>query len=252
MSERQKVVALMEAAHRIQWVTKPIFTPKIRDVERYPLFYPEGVEYLRDAGRHLGTAGGCGSFSLVLAKTLEAAGFEYRLAQMVCNGTDAACHILVEAKVNEKWVVLDPLFNQTFTTPEGELASFDEVGSDWDTYKLQVPQWRRTAPPASEQHYPTDFYDYGGVRYTNWQKVPVLMPAVYSALKGLLGEQQASHISLRTYVLDINRVHLWESVFVLFLGVSLLVARLRALSGKRGLSTKERERPDLPEADSAE
>ena len=133
-------------------------------------------------------SGACGSYSMVLARVLQGYKFEVRIAQMKSNGSFAA-HNIVEVKTNHGWVVLDPLFDTYFVDPAKKLASFSEVKDDWSYYKSQLPQG-----------YDMN-YRYEDVRYSNWSKIPVLLPSFKKILDLTIGKDNADTISLRTYFL---------------------------------------------------
>ncbi len=132
--------------------------------------------------------GACGSFSMVLARVLQGYQYDVRIAQMKSKGTFAA-HNIVEARTRHGWVVLDPLFDVSFVKPTAELASFEDVRNNWNYYKKQVPQ----------------DYDmnnqYEDVRYTNWKKIPVILPAIKRVLDLSLGKKEADTVSVRTLFL---------------------------------------------------
>jgi hypothetical protein len=144
---------------------------------------------LEPASMDLMTArGACGSFSMVLARILQSYKFRVRVAQMKSDGVFAA-HNLVEVLTDHGWVVLDPLFDVSFTKPSHELASFKDVKENWSFYKSQLPPG-----------YNMD-YDYEDVRYSNWTKIPIILPAIKKMLDLTLGKEKADGISLRTYFL---------------------------------------------------
>jgi hypothetical protein len=132
--------------------------------------------------------GACGSFSAVLCRVMNTMGFTTRFAQMKVDGKYGG-HIIIEAKAVNGWVVLDPLYNLCFTRPDGHLASFNDVKADWRWYKGQVPA-------GYDQR-----YKYEGVRYNNWNKIPLLMPALKKTLSLFISEEQIGQISLRSYFL---------------------------------------------------
>ena len=132
--------------------------------------------------------GACGSFSYVLARILNQMSIPTRFAQMKVNG-EYGGHILVEAFNGKKWVVLDPSYDLAFRKQDGTLASFNEVQNNWKHYAAQVP----------EGYNPV--YAYSGVQYTNWEKVPVLMPALKQVLNITMGEEEASVFSIRNLFL---------------------------------------------------
>jgi hypothetical protein len=49
-------------------------------------------------------------------------------------------------------------------------------------------------------------YNYAGVRYTNWTKIPVIMPAIKKVLD-FTAPEFASTFSVRRYVLNVYRVY---------------------------------------------
>jgi hypothetical protein len=105
---------------------------------------------------------------------MQTAGYEIRIAQMVCDGFPG-CHVVVEAKLAHGWVVGDPLYDLTFRRPtDGRLASFAEVKADWNLYRLQAPN----------DYDPS--YDYDGVRYTNWDRIPYVTRALHGVLRAVL------------------------------------------------------------------
>lgn len=161
--------------------------------------------------------GACGSNSLVLARLLMELDYPVRIAQMIVNN-NFGVHIVVEARVNGKWVVLDPLYDLCFRKPNGQMASFDEAGKDWANFKTQLPEGYNTA------------YNYAGVRYTNWDKVPVLLPALYKMLAFVKGDQWADHISLRVLILRKFKFFL---IFSIVGFAVLLSTRIRHSKGNR-------------------
>ena len=146
-------------------------------------------EMLEPASFDLMTArGACGSFSMVLARVLQGYNYDVRIAQMKSRGVYAA-HNIVEARTDHGWVVLDPLYDVYFIKPSAQLASFEDVRSNWSYYRQQVPSSYEMT------------YDYEDVRYTNWTKIPVVLPAVKKVLDQILGKPVADTISMRTYFL---------------------------------------------------
>jgi hypothetical protein len=145
-------------------------------------------------------SGACGSYSLVLARVLQGYKFNVRIAQMKSNGSFAA-HNIVEAKTDHGWVVLDPLFDTYFIKPSKQLAGFSDVKDNWSYYQSQLP---------------ADYnmnYRYEDVRYTNWSKIPILLPSIKKILDASLGKEQADTISLRTYFL--RKYNLFFDLFLI-------------------------------------
>jgi hypothetical protein len=157
--------------------------------------------------------GACGSYSIVLARILQGYKFAVRIAQMKSNGVYAA-HNIVEAFSNHGWVVLDPLFDLYFINPAGKMASFDDVKNDWNFYKRQVPAGYDMS------------YSYEGVRYSNWSKIPIVLPAVKKMLDFTLGKEKADKISLRVYFLRKYSICFSILLVVFFLVFSYTLVRL--------------------------
>jgi hypothetical protein len=132
--------------------------------------------------------GACGSYSYTLSRLLNELNITNRIAQMKVNDLYGG-HIIVEAKTSKGWVVLDGSYDLYFKNANGQLASFNDVQHNWNYYRTQVP---------SGYNYQ---YNYAGVRYTNWDKIPVVMPALKSILKLAIGEEAVNELSLRTVFL---------------------------------------------------
>lgn len=132
--------------------------------------------------------GACGSYSLVMARLLKELDIDVRMVQMKV-GEVYAEHNIVEAKYKSSWIVLDPLYDLFFKRADNSLASFADVQHNWEYYKNQLPR-------GYNQN-----YRYEGVRYTNWNKIPVVMPAVKKTLDWVIGKEKADTFSLRVYML---------------------------------------------------
>lgn len=146
--------------------------------------------------------GACGSFSYVLSRLLEEMEIDCRIAQMKANGQYGS-HMVVEAKTQQGWVVLDPIFDQYFVNADGSLASFADVKANWGRFSKQVNASYDLA------------YAYEDARYTNWNKVPVVMPAIKKVLYWTIGKKETDGLSIRS--LFLRKYH------VLFLTTLLLL-----------------------------
>jgi hypothetical protein len=169
--------------------------------------------------------GACGSASAILLRILESNGYEVRFGQMKVNNVDGG-HIIIETRKNsDNWIVLDPLFNCCFKKPDGQLASFKDVHNNWNYYKQQVPI-----------NYPKE-YKYEEVRYTNWNKVPVLGHSIKRILTFSLGKEATEQISLRPLLQKKFQVLFYMiqiiAVPVLLLNVMLVSKKIRRHSKKR-------------------
>jgi hypothetical protein len=163
------------------------------------------------------TRGACGSYSEVLARILQTYDLPVRIAQMKAGGVYAA-HNVVETMVRQRWVVLDPTFNLCFVRPDGALASFADVSKDWSYYSRQVPPGYNPA------------YRYEDVRYFNWTKIPVVLPALRSLLNKVIGPERTNGISLRTMFLNSFSVCLYVLLAIYFPLLLITIRKLAAHS----------------------
>ena len=132
--------------------------------------------------------GACGSYAFILSRILTELDIQNRIVQMKVNGLNSG-HIVIEAKTNNGWVILDGSYNLYFKKPDGTLASFAEVRKNWSYYSSQLPPGYNTR------------YNYEDVRYTNWDKIPIIMPLIRSVITFIAGRDAANHLSLRTFFL---------------------------------------------------
>ena len=180
-SEDSVMVKAMHLCHDLLIAREPVFEGKQFRGFESGLLEPASLDLMT-------ARGACGSYSMVLARILQGYHYPVRIAQMKSGGVFAA-HNIVEAKTLHGWVVLDPLFDVCFVNPSNKLAGFDEVKNNWDYYKPQLPSG-----------YDMN-YRYEDVRYSNWTKIPIVMPALKKMLDLTIGKQKADTISLRTYFL---------------------------------------------------
>ena len=179
--------------------------------------------------------GACDSYADVLCETLTTLGFESRIAQMKVNGRFGG-HIITETLTSSGWVVLDASSDQSFTTPQGRLASFKEVSANWNYYKQQTGK-----------NYNPD-YTYSDVRYTNWDKIPVIMPLIRKALVLTIGSSRTKAISIIPKVLRRYAIyyHLLLSSF-LALAATLLLKLFIRVRKRRPFGYSSTLSPESPE-----
>ncbi|HEY4337165.1 MAG TPA: hypothetical protein VGM89_14745 [Puia sp.] len=168
---------------------------------------PEAGIFRSTAVDLMTASGACGSYSQVLARIIDSYHYPVRIAQMKANGHFGA-HNIVEVYTGSRWVVLDPTFNLSFIRPDHRLANFDDVHNNWSFYSKQVPD-----------DYDLN-YKYEDVRYTNWTKIPVILPAMKKTLSLFLGADRVNYFSLRahfmnTYMVCFNIVLIIEIGFLL-------------------------------------
>ena len=212
------VVKVMHACNSLLSSRSAVFTNQPLDGFKVDLLQPASIDLMT-------AKGACGSYSMVLARTLVNYDFPVRIAQMKAKGIFAA-HNIVEVKTEKGWVVLDPLFNVYFIKPDLTLASFQDVKNNWDYYKKQVP-------PKYDMT-----YRYEDVRYSNWGKIPLILPAIKKILDLVIGKQKADTISMRMYFLKIYDFCFY---LILVLYIPILILTIREL-----IKTKVFPQPNIP------
>jgi hypothetical protein len=133
---------------------------------------------------------------------------------------------VLEVNTNTGWAVLDPTFDVYFKKPNAGMASFADVEGNWKYYTSQLPAGYDTS------------YKYEDVRYTNWEKIPILLPAVKKTLDFLLGEQRAGKISMRTYFLKVYDIYFYLTL--------LIYIPIFFVTFKRFVKTKVFPKSDIP------
>lgn len=180
-SQDSVAIKVMHSIHNLLAYRNTIFEGKQFDGIKSEFIEPTSIDLMT-------AKGACGSFSLVLARVLQGYHYDVRIAQMK-SGDKFAAHNIVEFRTGHGWVVLDPFYDVYFINPAGQLASFDDVKNNWNYYMNQLP-------PGYDLN-----YKYEDVRYANWTKIPVILPAIKKIMDLTLGKEAADKISIRTYFL---------------------------------------------------
>ena len=175
--------------------------------------------------------GACGSYSEVLGRMIASYDYPVRIGQMKARGASAA-HTVLEVWTESSWIVLDPTYDLYFIRPDHRIASFEDVERNWPLYATQVPEGYNKE------------YQYEGVRYTNWSKIPILMPFCKMLLDISIGQARADKICLRSHFLSPYRT-LYH--VLLYIYISLLALQCVRLYRKRFLRSKTR-KIDLPDS----
>jgi hypothetical protein len=172
---------------------------------------PQGGIF-RSTAIDLNTAdGACGSYSEVLARLLKTFDYKVRIGQMMADGKFGA-HVIVEAYTGSRWVALDPSYNLYFVRPDSRLAGIADIRGNWGYYSHQTPAGYNPK------------YRYEQVRYTNWSKIPILMPALKQMLTWTIGEQRTNGISLRVLFLNVYDIYFY---IILAMEICLLLMTIR-------------------------
>ncbi|NDA63374.1 MAG: hypothetical protein EBX50_15240 [Chitinophagia bacterium] len=159
--------------------------------------------------------GACGNYSHVLAELCQAAGFESRIVQLMRN-YQFGSHIIVEAKVDGRWAAADALYKIIYYNQDSSLASLEQVQAQG----LNLTQIPKGYPYSS---------DYSNYRYTNWQKIPFLMPMLRRFLVAIKGDAWVSTLCLRSYFLNFHQFNLvvFSIMYVILMVITVLIALKR-------------------------
>ena len=155
-------------------------------------------------GDHLAAAcGECGAYAGILARTAQLAGWEVRLVQIL-DPNETCLHVANELRTTDGWMFVDAMFEVV-----GQPASGSGV---LDAPALAV-HWREHPEEATEE-----YARYGWIperyRYTNWQAIPLVLPAVRKVLETVKGTRWVDGVSLRTYSLNMHRVRMWLALTI--------------------------------------
>ncbi len=131
----------------------------------------------------------CGSYTAVFTRLAQAAGYSVRIAQMRCGATKG-CHMLNEVLLDGRWVVMDAYYNLVLTNPDGLPATFADISGRFGRYESQLP-------PEYDRN-----FDFSGVTRTNWEKYPLVLPAIRRVAVWLSSEEAVAGFSARTYLMN--------------------------------------------------
>lgn len=210
-SESQKIKALTAETHELLKDRAKVFantgTVSIRD------------SWLDSADVHLLDGRGiCRSHASVLGRMLDRAGIYFRVVRIYFPASDRwACHLAIEAKADGKWRAIDPFDNLVFP------VDYVELSRHWDAYK-------DLAPPGYDRH-----LDKAEVFYTNWYRIPVIMPAIKKVLDWTAPDL-ASNFSLRRYLLNVYRVYEVGLLLLVLVVATFFLLRLAIVRSRKALS----------------
>lgn len=199
------LIRSMQACHKLMQSRADVFVGKSKTLG------PQAGIFRSTAVDLNTTDGACGSYAEVLARVIRDYDYPVRIAQMMVNGKYGA-HIVVEAYDGNHWVALDPSYNVYYIRPDGHLASIADIRGNWSYYRHQTPP----------DYVPA--YQYENVRYTNWSKIPILMPALKKVLTGIIGSEKTNHLSLRVLFLRVYDIYFY---IILVLEIALLLGTIR-------------------------
>jgi hypothetical protein len=211
-SQRQQETSPLAIAKSLMNYTY-LSLPK-KSPSKTPYYFSDLLDkFPRTTTSNISKGGGCGYSSMVLADLLKTVGFKVRIASMFCENI-FGCHVFVEAKIDGKFIILDPTYNLTFTNESGTPMGFDEVKENWGLL-------RKSLPKRYNQN-----YDYENVQYTNWSK-NLLTKFLYGFSRSIL-QIDPKNISLRAYLLDVYKIYFYIliSVFIFLTIISFSLSRI--------------------------
>jgi hypothetical protein len=128
--------------------------------------------------------GGCGSHTRVVVALLQASGVRCR-PLFLLDDRGRSIHTVVQALIGGRWVVSDALYGIVYRTRDGRLATAADLAADTANF------WAQTR---SHGDYSREF-DYDRVSIMNWQKLPVVLPALGAALELVAGRERVAEIA---------------------------------------------------------
>jgi hypothetical protein len=143
--------------------------PSARDVVKY------GCDY----------RGGCGSSSRVVIALLDAEGIPSR-SMIILDDKGRRVHAVANAWIDGRWAVADPLYGIVYLRADSTVATAEDLRADRKLFLANV---------AHNPAYPTELYDYDNYALFNWNKIPVVLPAIRSALVRTMGEERTDVIT---------------------------------------------------------
>lgn len=164
--------------------------------------------------------GPCGSHSYVVIALLQAHQIEAR-PLFITDDAGKAIHTVVEAHIGGRWVVGDPSYGVTFRRRDGQLATKEDLVADTSYFRSQV----RGIPGYDPQ------YDYDAWTLLNWDKVPLVLPAVHLAVERLVGAERVKQIARPTIWMKPRRFY--TGFFGLLALVGGTTAQLVSRRGKK-------------------
>jgi len=149
---------------------------------KYNPFHPSARDVVKYGGHHTGS---CGSYSRVVVALLSQVDIPARV-MILRDENDRSLHAVVNARIDGRWRVADPLYGIVFTKPDGGLATADDLRKDRDLFLANANR---------NPSYPIDVFTYDNFALMNWRKIPVVLPAVREVLAAAIGEQRTASIA---------------------------------------------------------
>ncbi len=167
--------------------------------------------------------GSCGSFTRVVVAMLRTRGIDSR-PLLLRDPDGRSIHTVVEAWVDGRWVVADPQFGVIFRNRAGQLATAAELSRDTSLVYAES-NGGRDYPPQ---------YNYLSYTRMNWEKIPVLLPAVRSAFVHAFGAERVDAMARPS-------IWMWpQAAWGIACGAGAIVCATVALRGRARASVRRR------------
>jgi hypothetical protein len=153
--------------------------------------------------------GGCGSSTRVAVGLLEADHVKAR-PLLLLDAKGRSEHTVIQAWVDGRWVIADPLFGFAYRRRDGWLATVEDLRADRGQYFNAV---------AGMPYYMSGRFGFEHVTLLNWQKIPVLLPAVRAVLAAVIGDDAVDKLVR-------PRIWMWPQLFYALASVGLSVLAL--------------------------
>lgn len=115
--------------------------------------------------------------------------YNERGLELLSDPPRAWVHVVVEAKLDDRWVVVDPLFDVVFEKPDRDLATAADL--------RRHPEILRAGRERADERYDVwedSLYTYQDVRRFPWFMIPGVGERKYDLLATLLGKERADWI----------------------------------------------------------
>ncbi len=146
--------------------------------------------------------GQCGNLTRLFTTAARLAGMEARRAHLYeIKGIDrprpeAYVHAIVEVKVEDRWIIVDPIYGVVYRDATGRLAESSDLAADPELVRNQVTNRPR---PTDYMHFPPapydfDLYHFAELRRIRWTILPG-GEAIRGFIAKVVGEEAANEIA---------------------------------------------------------
>lgn len=134
-------------------------------------------------------------------------------------------HAVVEAKIDGKWVVADPLYNLVYINPNGKLAGISDIRSNPKIFIDKVKNASHYCLP----NYPVEVYTYDNIRRIFWIAFPK-GEVLYELLSNIIGKEKLNRVYMpyfveRPYTLLFLFSYLFSIILVIIGSIAFLKSK---------------------------